>query len=130
MPWWAIVYLVLFALLCTAAIWDDDRDGRSLQFLLCAVLSHSAIVYLFIAFWHPDLVAELGMAAGCVFVLAIAWQIFQTVQDLQVTRADPDLSSAERRTIPPLAVALVWLFDLPAFVISGIAAFRAWVPPV
>jgi cytochrome bd-type quinol oxidase subunit 2 len=82
MPWWAIIYLVVFAGLCVAAVWDDDRDGRSMPFLLCSVLAHSTIVYLFIAFWQPALVGPFGIVLATAFVLAIGWHVFQTVADL------------------------------------------------
>jgi hypothetical protein len=124
MPWWAILYLVVFAGLCVAAVWDDDREGRSTQFLLCSVLSHSIIVYLFIAFWRPALIGHLGIVLSVAFVLAIGWQIFQMIVDIRTLRQDPDLSAGERQFIPPIAVALVWLIDLPAFVVAGLAAFR------
>jgi hypothetical protein len=124
MPWWAIIYLVVFAGLCVAAVWDDDRDGRSVPFLVCSVLSHSIIVYLFIAFWRPALIDSFGISLAIAFVLAIGWQIFQTIADLRSLRHDPDLSAGERRVIPPLAVVLLWLFDLPAFIVAGLAALR------
>jgi hypothetical protein len=130
MPWWAIVYLLVFAGLCAAAVWDDDRDGHSLPFLLCSVLAHSTIIYLFIAFWLPALAAPFGLVAVCLFVLAIAWHIFQMLHDIRGIRGDPDLSPTEQRIIPPIALTVVWLVDLPAFVVSGIAAYRAWAPMV
>jgi hypothetical protein len=52
MPWWAFLYLGLFAALAVAGVWGD-HERRPAWFLTCAVLSNLAVVCFFVGFWRP-----------------------------------------------------------------------------
>ena len=53
MTWWIISYLVLYAVLAVAGVWEDYRDHRPAWFLNVAALSNLTTIYLFVALLAP-----------------------------------------------------------------------------
>jgi hypothetical protein len=121
MPWWSIIYLVLFLLVILAGTWLEvrDRDERTLVLVLDSV-SVIICAYLFVAFWVGSLRQPLGAAAPVLFVLAAGWQIYDTPRGMRRCLADPDFSEREKRWL----LVGITAFFLPAYVVAGVAAFR------
>ena len=121
MPWWSVIYLVLFLLAVAAGTWLEKRD-RDERRLVLALDSVSAIIcaYLFAAYWVSGFRQALGASAPVLFVLAAAWQVYETPRGIKKHLADPELSSQEKSWLLPVSVA----FFLPAYVVAGVAAFR------
>jgi hypothetical protein len=124
MSWWSIIYLVLFAVLAAAGLWDDFCDGRPAWFLGCAMVSNLTVVYLFLAFWQPPLRALLGIAAPVAFVASTCWELFQAVEDIRGLRSDTELSESQQRVVANITAIALPVICLPAFIVAGISAFR------
>ncbi len=129
MPWWAILYLGLFALLAVGGLQNDMENRRPAWFLAGAVLSGAATMYLFVAHWLPWLRAIPGaeeapeaMEPGYVmaaYVLALSWEIYQLYDDVRRISHDPDMSLA----LQYATSGFVIVFSLPMFIVAGISAF-------
>lgn len=122
MPWWVIVYLVLFVALAAAGLWDDVQDRRPAWFLTCAILSNLAVVYLFLAFWRPVLRVPLGYAALIAYFASMCWEACQAVGDLRSLRNDPALVAKQRDILAVVAAVATLVISLPAYVVAGISA--------
>ena len=125
MTWWIILYLVLYAVLALAGLWEDYHDNRPAWFFGLAVLSNVTIVYLFVAFWYPALRIRLGIVAPAAFVASICWEVFQAVEDIRALATDPELSETQQRVVAAITAVTLTALCMPAFVIAGIAAFRS-----
>lgn len=124
MPWWIIIYLVLFSVLSAGGLWDDYRDRRPAWFLACAVASNLTVVYLFVAFWQPSPRSPLGLVAPVAFIASMGWEVYQAVEDIRGLRADPELSDTQQRMVATITAVALPVICLPAFVVAGISAFR------
>ena len=125
MTWWFILYLVLYAALAVAGLWDDYCDHRPAWFFGLAVLSNVTIVYLFVAFWYPVLRTPLGIVAPTAFVAAICWEVFQAVEDIRGLAPDSELTETQQRVVAAITTVTLPILCVPAFVVAGITAFRS-----
>lgn len=121
MPWWSIIYLILFLVVVLAGAWLEARD-RNEETLVQVLDSLSVIIvgYLFVSFWVGSLRQPLGLAAPVLFVLATGWQIYDTPRGMRAMLTDPDLSEGEKRWL----LIGITAFLLPAFFVAGLAAFK------
>ena len=121
MPWWSIIYLVLFLLVVAAGTWLDIRDGTDAW--VVHVLDAVSVVicaYFFVSFWLSGWRHAVGAVAPWLFVFAAGWQIYDTPRGMRNALADPELTQREKRWL----LAGVTAFLLPAYVVAGVAAFR------
>ncbi len=125
MTWWIISYLVLYAVLAVAGVWEDYRNHRPAWFLNVAALSNLTTIYLFVAFWHPVLRAPLGLVAPAAFVGAMCWELYQAVDDIRGLASDPELSERQQRVMAAITAVAVFVLCVPAFVVAGMSAFRS-----
>lgn len=118
MPWWALIYLLLF--LGITFIADSLSVQEGIQWNhVCDAIAGLIFSLLFISYWLPPVSTALGLAAPLLFIAALGWEIYSCPRDLKEIWRDPDLSMTERTlltTLPPL-------FILPFYVFAGIAAF-------
>ena len=121
MPWWSIIYLVLFLVLVLSGTWLEVRD-REERIMVLILDSASFLVcgYLFVGFWVSALRQTLGVAAPILFVLAAGWEIYDAPRGMRCCLADPDMSKREKRW----ALVGITAFMLPAYIVAGLAAFR------
>jgi hypothetical protein len=124
MPWWVTLYFALFGLLALAGIWDDYSNRRPVLFLCCVIFSNLVIVFLFAAFWYPLLSNSLGFAAPMVFLGSMGWEMCEAVKDIRALRSDPEISESQQRFVATVTAVAIPVICLPAFIVSGIAAFR------
>jgi hypothetical protein len=121
MPWWSIVYLVLFLAVVFAGTWFEVRDGEDSRLVdVLDVVSVIICAYLFVSFWVSSWRQPLGATAPWLFVFAAGWQIYDTRRGMRSFLADPDLSELEKRWV----FVGVTAFLLPAFTVAGVAAFK------
>src|SRR5256885_16466063 len=91
MPWWAIIYLVLFAAVTlSGAVLCLREEGPSFGGV-CDLLAPVVFGYLFTAFWLPHLRSLLGHVAPVLFVAAVTWEVYSWPSDRRKTNADFEL---------------------------------------
>lgn len=121
MPWWSVIYLVLFVLLVGVGTWLEAKDRSERPFIL--VLDSASVIicaYFFVAFWFSSLRQSAGIAAPVLFALAAGWQIYDTPRGVRSCLSDPEVSAKEK----PWILAGIIAFILPAYVVAGFAVFR------
>jgi hypothetical protein len=124
MRWWTLTYLVLFGLLSVGGLWDDYRKRRPVLFLGCAALSNLVVGYLLLAFWYPSLRAVFGFVTPVMFIAAVGWEVFEFAEDVRAFRNDSSLSASDKRIVAAIGILATPMLCLPAFMLSGIVAFR------
>jgi hypothetical protein len=89
LPTWAIIYLVIFAVITAidAALPDDDPKW----WRACEFVAHLALIIVFCAHW----VARDWKWAPVLAFLGLAWEVYSTPSDFQKLRNDPDMSVRE-----------------------------------
>lgn len=119
MPWWAIIYLVVFVAL---HIFDQklgESDGTSRLRLSADLLTGAVFAVLFAGIWLPAIYGALGFAARALFVAAVAWELYSTPGDLREMWRDSELSRAERIVVILAVPLLIW----PLYVMAGVGVF-------
>lgn len=121
MPWWSIVYLVLFLAVVVAGTWLEVRDGEDTPLVhVMDALSVTICAYLFISFWVDTWRLALGASAPWLFLFSAGWQIYDTPRGMRNALADPELSPREKQWM----LIGVTAFLLPAYAVAGVAAFK------
>jgi hypothetical protein len=122
MPWWSIIYLVLFLLVVVVGTWLEvrERGGDRPMVLVLDAVSAIICAYLFASYWVSSWRQPHGAAAPLLFVLAAGWQIYDTPRGLRNALAEPEFSDREKHWL----LAGVIAFFLPAYVVAGVAAFK------
>lgn len=119
MPWWAILYLMVFVALNIVADTLGESDGKSRFAWFVDLLAGAAVAILFAGFWLPSIYHALGFAAPTLFVGAVVWELYSTPSDFREVWQDEELSRAERIGLLIGSPLLIW----PAFVVAGVGLF-------
>ncbi len=120
MPWWAIIYLVIFVGFSLVADTLSFRDDGVRWRHVCDCVAGLAFALLFVAFWMPTVRSALGLVAPILFLAALAWEAYSSPRDLREIWHDGELSKTERISLLVLPPLFVW----PLYVVAGIGAFR------
>ena len=120
MPWWAIIYLVLFIIFIVGAVYVSFREGEPRLLLVFDSFTGIVFAYLVTAFWLHPLREVLGWFAPVAFAIAIGWEIADTPRELRKIHSDPELSDMEKRLAPVIGIGIC----IPAYVLAGMTAFR------
>src|SRR5947209_1099262 len=116
MPWWALLYLVLFAAISVSGavlcLRDDGISPRG----ICDLIAPVVFAYFFSAFWLPQLRSLLGHLAPFLFIAAIAWEAYSWPSDRRKTNADTALSQSEKRIFK----VLLPIFALPFYAMAAV----------
>jgi hypothetical protein len=119
MPWWAIIYLVVFIAFSIFADTLGESDGTSRLRWFADLLAGAVFAVLFAGFWLPSIHRALGFAAPALFVAAVTWELYSSPADLREIWRDSELSRAERVGLILLPPLLAW----PLYVVAGIGVF-------
>jgi hypothetical protein len=125
MPWWALVYVLIYAGIGVAAAIDDYRSGEGLSWALGELLATALGSLFVLAFWRQSLQVDLGKAVLPLFVGVLIWEIVSAVHDLTTVEPDPELSAAADRSAKRLGVVLGSLFVAPALAAGAVLSWRA-----
>ena len=120
MPWWAILYLIVFVAFSILADTLGELDGSSRVRWLADLVAGAIFSVLFAGFWLSPIYRALGIAAPILFTAAVIWEIYSVPRDLREIRQDRALSPAQR-----IGLILVGpLFAWPIYIVAGIGVFR------
>lgn len=123
MPWWAIIYVTLLALLSCAGVYLNVATKERLSYMLADGASAVCSIVSVVAFWETRLAAMLGWLLFATVLYALIWDCFSLKHDLEVTQ-DPELSLQENRLADNLTTVLVFSFALPAYCLGFLAAYQ------
>ena len=119
MPWWAILYLLVFVAFSITADTLGESDGTGRLRWLADLLAGAVFAVLFAGFWLPSIYRALGFAAPALFVAAVGWELYSSPGDLREIWRDKELSRAERIGLIIAPPVLVW----PLYVAAGVGVF-------
>jgi hypothetical protein len=119
MPWWAIIYLVVFVAFSIVADTLGESDGTSRLRWFADLLAGAVFAVLFAGFWLPSIYRALGFVAPALFVAAVVWELYSSPADLREIWRNAELSRAERVGLILLPPLLAW----PLYVVAGVGVF-------
>jgi hypothetical protein len=119
MPWWAIIYLVVFVAFSIFADMLAKSDGTSRLRWLADLLAGAVFAVLFAGFWLTSIYRALGFVAPALFVAAVGWELYSSPANLREIWRDRELSRAERVGLILLPPLLAW----PLYVVAGVGVF-------
>ena len=129
LPWWALVYLLIYAGVGIAAAIDDYRSGGRLSWGVGELAATGLGSLFVVALWNQDLQSSLGKAVLPLFVGALTWETVSAVHDLRNPEPDPELSAAANRTTDRVGVGLSALVVIPALAAGAVLSWRSIVAP-
>lgn len=130
MPWWALLYVVLYGLFSVAGLADDRSSGRSNPYLTWGLLALAAETWLVVAFFHEEVARGLGLFAVLLLLLSVSFATTSVATDLrshQNDRIDDEQGIDEdERAVLPAAILVAGLMYAPAFVLGSLVVLRSW----
>jgi hypothetical protein len=127
LPWWALVYLLIYAGIGIAAAIDDFRTGDEIGWAVGELLATALGSLFVVALWREGLQLSLGKAVLPLFVGALVWEIVSAVHDLSMAKPDPALSAPADRAANRLGVAIATLIVTPALAAGAWLSWRAFL---
>jgi hypothetical protein len=118
MPWWALLYLILFVGFSIVADGLIEAEGQHSP-RWWESLQHAIIALLFAGFWLHPIYHTLGFTAPVLFVACVIWELYTMPADLRAIWQDEELTKGERLSLTILVPVLCW----PLFIIAGIGVF-------
>ncbi|MDQ3516825.1 MAG: hypothetical protein M3466_00285, partial [Gemmatimonadota bacterium] len=92
-PWWAILYIVMFAGIGLISAFTDLRGSkRAFWHVALDVASAAGLILLMVGRWHQHLVAPLGAWAAAMFAAIVTWDVYSTKLDLSELDHDSELT--------------------------------------
>lgn len=124
LPWWVLLYLVIYAGIGIAAAVDDCRRSERLSWAFGELLATALGSLLVVALWQESLRLTLGKAVLPLFAGVLLWEIVAAVHDLKNVEPDPELSAASNIAANRLGVALATLMVAPAIAAGAVLSWR------
>jgi hypothetical protein len=124
LPWWALLYLVIYGSIGIAAAIDDYRRGERLSWALGELVATALGSLFVVALWQESLQLSLGKAVLPLFAGVLVWEIVSAVHDWKDAESDPELSVASNIAVNRLGVALAALIVAPAIAAGAILSWR------
>src|SRR5437867_2600058 len=123
MPWWAIIYLLVFITFSIVGDTLGEFDGTKrlrwfADFLTCVIFA-----VLFAGFLLASIYRVLGFVSPILLLAAVAWEIYSAPADLRQLWRDPELSRKERIGLTLLPPLLGW----PLYIVAGVGVWRFYV---
>ena len=127
MPWWAIIYLGIYAASILVGIaWHFHKfylGAGTVSEWLRDIPTPIIWSYFFAAFWFHQLSSVLGLVSPVMILGAITWDIYCWPNDVRETNLDKELTRVEKWSVK----SFVLIMQLPAYVIATIAALRDYI---
>ena len=117
MPWWAVLYLIIFGILTFGAVYDDMNKNRAAFFVAGNILSGIIVVTFVVAFFNVDLASVLGPYIYAMLFVGITFEFISIHTDLKNERS---LSSMQKLVV----MVVVNLLVVPGYVVGLILGFR------
>ena len=118
MPWWGIIYSILFAAVGFAAAFDRRVEGRFNR--VAEVASTACGLTFLVAYFEPDVATSMGALIVPAFVGLLPYELYTGVKDLRAVGFDAELSPLENCLTRVVAV----VFVLPPLVAGAILSVR------
>jgi len=130
MPWWALVYLLLYGLFSLAGLADDRSEGRGAKYLAWGVGALIAETWLVVAFFHEEVAKGLGAFAALLLLTSVTFTTISVARDLRAHTNDrindEDGIDEDENAVLPAAILVTGLMYAPAFVLGGLVVLRSW----
>lgn len=81
MPWWAIIYLLVFIAFSIVADTLGEFDGTKRLRWFADLLAGVIFAVLFAGFWLTSIYNALGFVAPVLLLAALAWEIYSAPSD-------------------------------------------------
>ena len=117
LPWWASLYLGLFALVAVAGAYEAFPRSRAISFL--SLLSFCFVTLLVSGFFMPPVAHELGWWALPITVTGLGWEFFSAVNDMdragEELHRDIALTDGERDIVCHCAMLINAVLVVPGY---------------
>jgi hypothetical protein len=123
MPWWAIIYLLVFIAFSIVGDTIGEFDGTKRVRWFANLFAGVTFSVLFAGFWLTPIYHALGFVAPVFLIAAVAWELCSAPFDLREIWTDPELSRRERIGVTLLPTLLVW----PLYIVAGVGVWRFYV---
>ncbi len=124
MPWWMVLYLILFGLMAVCNIGYLVFIKSKLFILIYEIFSCSFLFLMMIAYWDLVFRAHLNLLFIPVFALIMAIDIkitvFGDIHDLGI-EVPEDMTQGDIKT----AGALSLIFTAPAYILCGLLCLES-----
>jgi hypothetical protein len=115
MPWWAILYFIVFGCFIAAWVKDELSDRPERPYLVVELLSEMCLVLVALAYWLSPLRSGLASVAAPLFVLGCAWLVVASAREFRRFKPDPELTPALSVVSVVTGVGLYLLLSGPLF---------------
>ena len=113
MPWWVIVYFLLFALVTAAWVRSELSDTAERPFLAIELLSEACLVLVAMGFWLPTVRSAVSSFALPLFVAGCAWLLVAGAREWRKYEPDPEMSGTLNSVSVLVGVGLYLLLSAP-----------------
>jgi len=122
MPWWAILYLIILAIVIIISVVKEFIDKRN-QLHIFAEFASGALGFLFIiAIWNEQLATMMSWYVIPLLLYTISWD-FYALSHMKKS-AYKDLSEQENKDMDRYSKLFAILFVLPCYFSGGLLAYR------
>ena len=124
MPWWAIVYLVIFILFTVAGVFDDLKRPNKLRFIGGEILSAFFVGLFVVGYFQESLGMDLGIYVFPMLVIGIAHELMAAKRTMAEESKDPDFSGKELAVLNNIGLFLANIFIVPGYVFGLMLGLR------
>jgi hypothetical protein len=122
MPWWAIVYLVVVAIVVVISTVKDYFDNRGYGYIIGEFVSGTLSFIFVVAYWQENLAGMIGWFVVPLLIYAIAWDQYALSR---MQRSDyADLTEQENRDMDRYSKIFAVIFIAPCYIAGALLIYR------
>lgn len=124
MPWWVIVYLVVFILFTVAGVFDDLKRPNKLRFIGGEILSAFFVVLFVVGYFQENLGIDLGIYVFPMLIVGVVHELMAAKRTMDEESNDPDFSGNELAILNSIGLLLANFFIVPGYVFGLMLGLR------
>ena len=122
MPWWAMAYLVILAMVIFVSIIKVFYERRSFAYISGEFVSGALGFIFIVGYWKEDLAGLISWLVIPLLIYAIAWD--QYALSKMKKSAYPDLTEQENKDMDKYSRLFALIFISPCYLAGGLLSYR------
>jgi len=121
MPWWAILYIIVFTILLIGGIFDDIQKQNKPWYVAGNILTGIFVIVFVVAFYNKNLAEFIDWIIIPMLITGIIWEFYSSTKEISEFAQDTELSNIEKKWISYFSLIIVDLLTIPGYIAGFIS---------
>ena len=124
MPWWAIVYLIIFILLTIGGISEDLNRPNKVRYIGGEIVTAIFVATFIVGFFYKDIGDEIGILVFPMLAVGVIHELLSAKRTMDEESNDSEFTKNELFYLNNISLLTANLFIVPGYVFGLMVGMR------